>query len=169
MSWNDAAAFAEWLSQQSGNRFRLPTEAEWEYACRASSNTARFWGNDPNAACCYANVADQTAQKQFKFPPMHECSDGYACASPVGSFRANAFGQYDMLGNVWEWCSDWYADYPIGQVLNPAGPSSGSRRVGRGGGWISVGQGVRSAERHANDPTERENYLGFRLVRTQPQ
>jgi len=169
MSWNDAVAFAEWLSQKGSDRFRLPTEAEWEYACRAGSEAARFWGDDPNVACGYANVADRTAQEQFRLPPMHECSDGYAWTAPVGSLRANAFGLHDMLGNAWEWCSDWYADYPTGHVTNPAGPSSGSDRVGRGGGWISVGQGVRSAERHANSPLDRDNYLGFRLVRIPSQ
>ena len=167
VSWDDAVAFAEWLSRKSGRKFRLPTEAEWEYACRAGMSTARFWGNGESSACRYANVNDLTSKKVNKFSWSNfSCDDGYAVTAPVGSFRPNAFGLYDMLGNVWEWCSDWYdADYyknSPGQ--NPQGASSGSYRVYRGGSWDDYPWHVRSALRLRREPGFRSSFLGFRLV-----
>ena len=108
VSWEDAVAFAEWLSQKSGQTYRLPTEAEWEYAARSGSNQSRFWGNNPNEACTYANVADLTAKKHREKWTAFSCDDGYAVSAPVGSFKPSGNGLYDMLGNVWEWCEDVY-------------------------------------------------------------
>ena len=117
VSWNEAQAFIEWLNATvethggASLQFRLPTEAEWEYAARAGTTTARYWGDSPDEACQYANVADRTAAKAFSWKSVHNCDDGYAATAPVGTFRPNAFGLYDMLGNVWEWCQDTYASY----------------------------------------------------------
>ena len=138
VSWKEARGFAEWLSGRGEGRFRLPTEAEWEYAARAGTRTERFWGNDANAACRYANVYDRRGESVLGFDwSHHDCADGYAVSAPVGSFEPNGFGLRDMLGNVWEWVRDRYGGkyYASASRQNPHGPSAGSERVGRGGGW----------------------------------
>ncbi|MDM8523268.1 SUMF1/EgtB/PvdO family nonheme iron enzyme [Desulfococcaceae bacterium HSG8] len=158
VSWDDAKAFAKWLTGKSRHEFRLPTEAEWEYACRAGTQTARFWGDDPDDACRYASVADQT----------HNCDDGYAVTAPVGSFSPNSFRLYDMLGNIWEWCEDIYDSdaYRKHKRNNPIYADGGSDRVRRGGSWYGKPAYVRCAERDHYSPASRGNLLGFRLVRT---
>lgn len=108
VSWEDAVAYAEWLSQKSGQHYRLPTEAEWEYAARSGSKDNRFWGNSADEACKYANVADRTAKEHWAKWTTFQCSDGYGSAAPAGSFQPNGLGLYDMLGNAWEWCQDVY-------------------------------------------------------------
>jgi formylglycine-generating enzyme required for sulfatase activity len=167
VSWEDARDYAAWLSRKTDQSFRLPTEAEWEYAARAGTDTARFWGELPDAACRYANVHDRTSKKGNGFSwTHHNCDDGYAVTAPIGSFRANAFGLHDMLGNVWEWCADWYGKdyYGYSPKDNPTGPSSESLRVIRGGGWSDNSERVRSAFRSWFTPNNRGGYLGFRLV-----
>jgi formylglycine-generating enzyme required for sulfatase activity len=157
VSWNNAKAYAQWLSGKTGKTFRLPSEAQWEYACRAGRTTARFWGNNPADACRYANVDDDS----------HKCSDGYKYASPVGSFQPNPFGLFDMLGNVWEWVEDVYiADiYGRSDKKNPIYTSGGSNRVIRGGSWGSEPGRVRCASRDNGAPAGRNNDVGFRLLR----
>ncbi|MDM8522028.1 SUMF1/EgtB/PvdO family nonheme iron enzyme [Desulfococcaceae bacterium HSG8] len=149
VSWEDANAFIKWLNRENrGNyEFRLPTEAEWEYACRAGTTTSRFWGDNPDQACRYANVADQTAKQKFNDWTIHNCDDGYAVTAPVGSFGPNDFGLHDMLGNIWEWCEDIYADdaYSKQQRNNPIYMNGGSNRVYRGGSWLNVPANVRCA------------------------
>lgn len=170
VSWKDAHDYAAWLAQQSGKKIRLPTEAEWEYAARAGTNTASFWGDSPDNVCRYANVYDQMSNKKYKSVlnlTPYNCNDGYAVTAPVGSFQANSFGLYDMLGNVYEWCADWYEDkyYATSQKYNPLGPSLGSLRVVRGGGWIYNSFGdTRSALRYGGTPNNRDLFLGFRLA-----
>ena len=113
VSWNDAKAFCEWLSKKENQTYRLPTEAEWEYACRAGTTTRYSSGDDPETLAKVGNVADATAKA--KFPDWTwtiKASDGYVFTSPVGSFQPNANGLYDMHGNAWQWCADWYgAEY----------------------------------------------------------
>ncbi len=121
VSWNDALAYVKWLSGETSQSYRLPTEAEWEYAARAGRTTARYWGNDPNKACRYANVADRAMKQTFSDEMLHitihECSDGYVYTAPVGAFEANAWGLKDLLGNVWEWtCSAHAKDYDGSEV-----------------------------------------------------
>ncbi|MCA9096669.1 MAG: SUMF1/EgtB/PvdO family nonheme iron enzyme, partial [Planctomycetaceae bacterium] len=113
VSWNDAMAYTVWLNRETGQSYRLPTEAEWEYAARAGTTTARYWGQDPDQACSYANVADQTKGPEgLGWTEKHECNDGYWYPAPVGRFRANNWQLNDMLGNVWEWtCSLYDKDY----------------------------------------------------------
>ena len=169
VSWNDARAMAKWITDQGNGKFRLPTEAEWEYACRAGTNTARFWGNDPDDACRYANVHDKISKRINKFKwTNHDCDDGYVKTAPVGSFRPNNFGLYDMLGNVWEWCDDIYAKdaYSKHSRKNSIYTNGGSYRVIRGGGWESITRGVRCALRGDRSPGSRFILLGFRLLRT---
>ena len=109
ISWNDAIAFCKWLNRKEGNTYRLPTEAEWEYACRAGTTSRYFSGDDPETLAKVANVSDAAAKAEFPTLKLTiKASDGYAFTAPVGSFKPNAFGLYDMHGNAWQWCSDWY-------------------------------------------------------------
>ena len=166
VSWNDVQAFIRWINRKENADYRLPTEAEWEYAARAGTQTARFWGEDADRACGYANVSDLTEWSGRKWNNPHNCRDGHWFTAPVGSFRPNPWGLHDMIGNVWEWCQDWKGDYPSGSVTDPTGPYSGSVRVNRGGSWGYGARLCRSAYRDFNTPEYRSNLLGFRLSRT---
>ena len=155
VSWNDAVAYSKWLSAKTGKHFRLPTEAEREYACRAGSRTAFNTGT--NITIQQANFIDD--QKQWRGGTV-----------PVDSFSPNAWGLYNMHGNVWEWCSDLFAGTYYdeckaqGTVSNPQGPATGSDRVLRGGYWNSIAWYCRSANRNRDTPDYRNAFVGFRLV-----
>ena len=168
VSWNDARAYAQWLSKKTGKRYRLPTEAEWEYAARAGSTTARYWGDDPAQACRFANVADQSRFQTWGFGQKHECTDGHYFTAPAGGYAPNRFGLYDMIGNVWEWTEDcWNASY-AGAPADGSAWLSGdcAQRVLRGGSWSTVPRYARSATRYKNPADFRDNLTGFRLART---
>ena len=169
VNWHDAVAYAKWLSRKTGKRFRLPTEAEWEYAARGQTGTARYWGNDSDEACGYASVYDPQAKREFGWDwPSHSCDDGYKVTAPVGRFRANAFGLYDMLGNVWEWtCSEFLGYDKNGHkkcVSNNRAKNNNIQRSLRRGSWVSKPWSVRSADRGYGGPDNRFYYLGFRLA-----
>ncbi|MDS4070594.1 MAG: bifunctional serine/threonine-protein kinase/formylglycine-generating enzyme family protein [Candidatus Competibacter sp.] len=165
VSWNDAMAYAKWLSRQTGQKYRLPTEAEWEYAARAGTTTVRYWGDDPDQACRYANVADQTAKKTFPNWTVHACDDRHVHTAPVGSFQPNAWMLHDMLGNVWEWtCSTYDENYGGAERECARDDATGTRAV-RGGSWDDVPAWVRSALRYGDSPTLRYGNMGFRLAR----
>ena len=167
VSWNDAKAYVDWLERKTGKAYRLPSEAEWEYAARAGTATARYWGDDPNRACSYANVADQTkGPGGHGFGTKHECSDGYWFTAPVSSFRPNAFGLYDMIGNAWEWVEDCYHDSYSGAPTDGSAWTGGScdKRVLRGASWNYGPRGARSAGRRRNAPSFRYGHYGFRVV-----
>lgn len=168
VTWQDAKAMAEWLTRNSPGRYRLPTEAEWEYAARAGTTTIRFWGDAPDSACRYANVADKAAKTVWPDWSVHDCNDGYAALSPVGSFRPNAFGLHDMLGNVWEWCEDVYsADaYEHRPKSNPSHSAGTLIHVLRGGGWSVAQRGIRCANRDWDLINRRDEGIGFRLLRS---
>jgi formylglycine-generating enzyme required for sulfatase activity len=172
VSWDDAKDFAQWLSRQNGQKFVLPTEAQWEYAARAGTKTERFWGDNPDDACKYANVHDQTSKKEFNWSrEEHKCNDGYAGTAPVGSFQANSFDLYDTLGNVWEWCEDVYDEkaYEKHEPNNPLITTGSTYRVIRGGGWDSYPRFVHAAYRNRITAVNRNFILGFRLCLSQVQ
>ncbi len=169
VSWNDAMAMARWLSQQEGAVYRLPTEAEWEYAARAGSRTRYPTSDDPAALPTTANTFDREAA--LRWPRWREQAgsgnDGHAFTAPVGSYAPNAFGLHDMIGNVWEWCADWYGEdyYAQAPLEDPAGPATGQVRVRRGGSWHSWPLYARVAYRNWNTPGSRHVLGGFRLLR----
>ncbi|HPZ09954.1 MAG TPA: SUMF1/EgtB/PvdO family nonheme iron enzyme [Candidatus Eremiobacteraeota bacterium] len=150
VSWNDAVAYCKWLSKKTGENYRLPTEAEWEYACRAGTTTEYYWGDEMKDYYCwyYANSGEE----------VH----------PVGQKKPNAFGLYDMSGNVWEWCSDWYGNYPSVEAVNPTGLKSGSCSVLRGGACNCDAWDCRSAYRDWNYWPGSSYIDGFRLLKTVP-
>lgn len=172
VSWNDAQEYCRWLAAKEAANYRLPTEAEWEYACRAGTTTQYYIGDDIANLTQVANLADASAKKVYpsdwKWELIYESSDGYAFTAPVGKFRPNAFGIFDMHGNALEWCHDWYqADYlKLSSAVDPRGPSTGSYRAYRGGGWNSGTAWVRSADRSWGPPAKRWHALGFRVVRS---
>jgi formylglycine-generating enzyme required for sulfatase activity len=150
ISWIDANAFAQWMG------CRLPTEAEWEYACRADSSTIFNTGN---------NITTSQANYNGNYPYNNNVKGEFRQKTlPVGSFTANAFGLFDMHGNVSEWCSDWYEKYTTKAQTNPKGPSFGSLRIRRGGSWSNSEGYCRSAYRFGNIATFRAKYIGFRIV-----
>jgi formylglycine-generating enzyme required for sulfatase activity len=167
VSWNDAVEFCKWLSRKAGASFRLPTEAEWEYACRAGTATRYSHGDDLDGAATVGNVADAAFESQFpELKGLTKQNDGHAYTSPIGSYLPNRFGVHDMHGNVWEWCADWYdAEYYTKSASqDPAGPATGTERVYRGGGWFNCTRGCRSASRSASAPENRNLTLGFRVA-----
>ena len=157
VSWNDAQGFIRKLNQEEGSdKYRLPTEAEWEYAARAGSTTAFANGGISELKCGYDSNLDAMGWY---------CGNSNERTHPVAQKQPNAWGLYDMHGNVREWCQDWYGKtYPSGSVVDPTGPSSGSDRVGRGGSWNYVAGSCRSADRYGSEPGFRSYSLGFRLV-----
>lgn len=185
VSWNDVQEFIRKLNQMTGQNFRLPTEAEWEYAARGGTNTSLYNGeninikganNSPNLdklawyiGNCgqnYTASAGCDVSKGYDISGWNEkqYNDSKGGTHPVGLKQPNAYGLYDMLGNVWEWCQDWYGDYSSGSQTNPQGPSSGSRRVSRGGSWGSSAKGCRVSRRYDSSTGRRGSDFGFRLV-----
>lgn len=177
VSWDDAKGYLAWLSERTGKRYRLLTESEWEYAARGGTTTPWFWGTAEDSwgsrmACEFANTHDETSKETH---PMyvwsnHRCADGYAENAPVGRFEPNAFGLYDMIGNVREWVEDCHAEGYAGM------PADGSvrplprceRHLVRGGGWMDGPSTCRSAYRYAEDGAMRNYQIGFRVARALP-
>ena len=148
VSWEDCQKFIKKLNGITKGKYRLPTESEWEYACRAGTTTAYSFG---------AKITPKDANYG---------DSGIDEPVAVGSYKPNAFGLYGMHGNVWEWCEDWEADYPKGAVTDPKGPATGEYRVLRGGSFVDAESGARSSVRFNNSPTYRSSDAGFRLART---
>jgi formylglycine-generating enzyme required for sulfatase activity len=155
VSWDDAVEFCRRLSElpaekSAGHVYRLPTEAEWEYACRAGTKTKYSFGDSSSKLGDYAWYFKNAGKTTH----------------PVGGKKPNAWGLYDMHGNVWEWCQDWYGDYPSGSTTDPTGPAKGSSRVYRGGGWLYYSVNCHSAHRNGYAPDYRNINLGFRVLRS---
>ena len=153
ISWNEATAFCEMLTsiseeKEAGYVYRLPTEAEWEYACRCGTTTTYSYGDDEGILGDFAWVVDNSAGRKH----------------PVGEKQPNRWGLYDMHGNVWEWCSDWQGPYAADSVTDPQGPAAGLNRVVRGGSWYHPASYSRSASRGWNRPSSRLDDFGFRLA-----
>ena len=139
IAWEGAADYVEWLSGETGHRYRLPSEAEWEYVARAGSAGRRYFGDDPAVVCGHANVADATYAELFRKPGVADCSDGAERWAPVGSYSANAFGVHDILGNVEEWVADcWHDDYTGAPTDQRARSGPCTAHVLRGGAWDST-------------------------------
>lgn len=168
VDWKSAVAYTEWLSKQTGQRYRLPTEAEWEYAARAGTITSRYWGEDADQGCAYANAADLDGKQVFVGWPAMKCHDGHVYTAPVGSFRSNEFGLYDMAGNVLEWTCSSYTKDGKNPVHSCQEPDGSQEMVVRGGSWSDEPRNVRSAERHRSRIDFHDYFLGFRVVRELP-
>jgi formylglycine-generating enzyme required for sulfatase activity len=180
VSWNDAVEFCRKLSalpseKSAGYVYRLPTEAEWEYACRAGTKTAYSFGDSESELGDYAWFGDNSGDQQIDALNIWNTdADNYFdrivnnnCRThPVGGKQPNAWGLYDMHGNVWEWCQDWYGDYPKGSTTDPTGAASGSDRVLRGGSWGLDSDYCRSAFRNWDAPDNRSINFGFRVLRS---
>jgi formylglycine-generating enzyme required for sulfatase activity len=190
VDWDDVKAYADWVARKTGKLYRVPTEAEWEYAARGRTQPGsypRYWfGNQDADLCRYGNVADQAAKSVIagsKGWAAAPCNDGYAFTSPVGSFPANTFGLYDMLGNAFQWTSDCNHDSYEGAPSDGSAWTPGSRfgrnimmlghsgpvcplRPARGGSWYNIPKNARTAVRQWLEPVDRIHFLGFRLART---
>lgn len=154
VDWNEAVSYTEWLSEKTGDTFRLPTEVEWEYAARAGSETAYWWGDDNSEALKKANCENCGSDWDNQF------------IAPVGQFTGNAFGLYDTAGNVWEWtCSDWKTELSELAFNCSSNQSSNNRRVIRGGSWDSTAVWLRSSARIRYNTDNRYDNVGFRVVR----
>jgi formylglycine-generating enzyme required for sulfatase activity len=168
VSFADAQAYVQWLARETGARYRLPSEAEWEYAARAGSAALRPWGDEASAGCAYANAYDLVSDAQYRlgWPPAR-CRDGYADVAPVGRFRANAFGLHDVIGNVREWVQDCATGSYVGRPADARAWEwlGGCReRVLRGGGWHAPPGAARSAWRDSAAVDLRADDAGFRVA-----
>lgn len=165
----DALAYTAWLAKITGHSYRLPSESEWEYAARAGTTTAFYWGNNPDNACQYANLYDRTAHQSLEFGWSYaDCEDRFIEVAPVGQYLPNAFGLYDMLGNVWEWTADCFSDHfaavpADGRPYLPSTPCSAYSV--RGGGWMTRPSRNRVTYRGRDPNDARYNYFGFRVAR----
>jgi formylglycine-generating enzyme required for sulfatase activity len=152
VNWNDAQAYAKWLSEKTGQGYRLPSEAEWEYAARAGSTTARYFADD--TICEFANVRDRSAKQIYSAGQFFDCDDGFVHTAPVGTFPPNGFGLYDVLGNVWQWVEDcWTPSYA-------GAPADGSAS------WSTNERGAYTLGFRASSPPGwRFDVFGFRVAR----
>jgi sulfatase modifying factor 1 len=169
VSWEDAVAFCQWLSKRERAIYRLPTEAEWEYACRAGIATLFSTGDDSDSLRGFANLADASLYRKHRSIDWAVAwDDGFAVTAPVGSFQPNAFGLYDMHGNAWEWCQDVYEHdgYDESALVDPVRLADGDAHVFRGGGFDNWAGFLRSADRYSShSPNIRTEWAGFRVVR----
>lgn len=169
VSFTDAQAYVQWLARETGERYRLPSEAEWEYAARAGSTTLRPWGDSPEAGCDHANGYDLVGEAAYRLGwPNSGCRDGYADLAPVGQFNPNAFGLHDVIGNVREWAQDCATGSYAGRPRDARAWEwlGGCRtRVQRGGSWLTPPEQSRSAYRNDAPAGEHTDDTGFRIAR----
>ena len=158
VTWRQAQEFCRWLSQKEGHLYRLPTEAEWEYACHAGTTNRTYWGEN-TADRTKANLGGGNREKHEGWR-----DDGFEYAAPVGSFPANPWGLYDMIGNSREWVADWYAPYSTNALTDPTGPATGNCRVMKSGGWNTSLKNICSAFRDGDAPHDAKDNNGFRIL-----
>ena len=163
VSWFDCVDFIKKLNALNEGIYRLPTEAEWEYASRAGSQEAYSWGKDID--CTKAMYSNNTVKSEDCLDYVRSRGLATDSPAPVKSYPPNAWGLYDMHGNVWEWVQDWYGGYPPTAVVDPQGVETGTERVRRGGSWFKYGRACRSANRNFAHPATKHNTLGFRVVK----
>jgi sulfatase modifying factor 1 len=163
VSWKDSQKFIKKLNAKGEGVYRLPTEAEWEYACRAGSRTAYSWGNKMD--CNMAMHANKTGKADTCTLYIESLKLSPKQPAPVKTYTPNRWGLYDMHGNVWEWCQDWFEAYHGADAKDPQGSKKGTHRVKRGGSWSSTAYGCRSANRALEHPSSRMTNTGFRLVK----
>jgi formylglycine-generating enzyme required for sulfatase activity len=165
VSWNDTHEYIKWRSQRDGDQYRLPTEAEWEYAARSGGKGYRYsWGDGTPAG----NIADESTKKEFPdWSIWKGYDDGYIYTAPVRNYDPNELGLHDLTGNVLEWCSDWYNEeyYSVSPKDNPRGPPKGQKHVLRGAAWNYKPKALRTSNRNKNYPDFNYIGLGFRLAR----
>ena len=174
VSWHDAQAYVAWLSEKTGEEYRLLSEAEWEYAARAGTTSERHWGSSENDGCAYANGADLTVETDLPGWKVALCQDGHTYSAAVGSLQANAFGLHDMLGNVAEWVEDCWNDSYTGAPLDGSAWMTGdcTRPILRGASWRDDPRFLRSANRYGfffggtDSKNMRYRNFGFRVART---
>lgn len=167
VSWNDAAAFCRWLNSEGEERCALPTEAEWEYTCRAGTTTLYCWSDDPNdgeGRCNGAGLEFKENNPHIKEWVGFGWRDRFPVTAPVGSLEPNQLGLHDMHGNTWEWCQDWYGKYSGGHAVDPKGPISGKGHVVRGGSWSYGPLHLRAACRLMGANSSRNHRTGFRVL-----
>jgi len=167
VTWNDAVAFCDSLSRKEGRKYRLPTEAEWEYSCRAGTTTRYYNGDREEGLVAVANIADASGKRKFPaWKTAVSYDDGFPFTAPVGQFQANAWGLHDMHGSLWEWCGDWYDTnyYQQSARQDPQGAAAGTLRVARSGCWNEGSRTCRSADRSKSAPSYRSSGVGFRVV-----
>lgn len=168
VTWNDASEYVQWLAKTTGFRYRLPSEAEWEYAARAGEEGKYYFGDDSGDVCEHINHADYQMIRAWDADTgVSECDDGFLYTSPVGSYPANRFGLYDMYGNVWEWVADCYLPHPsvVGPVQQSTHDYSCDGYTLRGASWASLPKGVTTSYRISAEVDTRTVDYGFRVVR----
>ncbi len=169
VSWSDATAYAKWLTEKTGRKYRVPSTVEFEYASRAGSSTPWYWGTDPQQACEYANLGDRTFANQFPSRPSFPCDDGYVFTASVAKFKPNQYGLFDMVGNAWEWTNDCFQldlkDAPIdGSSWVDNKEDACQWRTPKGGSWISGIGWSRAAVRSRDGADYKSFMLGFRVA-----
>ena len=171
MSWKDAQEYVDWLSKETGRKYRLLSESEWEYLARGGTSTSRYWGGSEGGQCEHANGADRTLYSSKSYPQdvAASCDDGHLRTAPVGSFRPNGYGLHDVSGNVWEWVEDCSHGSYLGAPADGSAWTSGSNcgsRVTRGGSWASYPSRLRSANRDRFNAGNQYDIVGFRVARS---
>jgi formylglycine-generating enzyme required for sulfatase activity len=172
IDWHDARAYAAWLAARTGQPYRLPSEAEWEYAAKAGSRALQSWGASPRRHCAHANSNDRSTMARYPLAwRAVDCDDGFPDVAPVGSLRPNAFGLYDMIGNVWEWIEDCASLSYFGRPTDQRAwvwDGGCKRRIQRGGGWSTGPERSRPGFHGDGDDEDRADFAGFRVARDVP-
>jgi formylglycine-generating enzyme required for sulfatase activity len=172
IDWHDARAYAQWLATRTRKPYRLPSEAEWEYAAKAGARTLLPWGRSSSQGCAFANSDDRKTTDRYPLAWPHvDCSDGFGDVAPVGSLRANAFGLHDMIGNVWEWLEDCASLSYFGRPTDQRAwvwDGGCKRRIQRGGGWSTGPERSRPGFHGDGDDDDRADFAGFRVARDLP-